>query len=127
MNRLLAVLLVIGLAASLLPPATCSGLGRSCCCAGSARDAGVPVEEGTPHVDRACACGCPELASAAAEAAPRVPAPPRAEAPAPLVSFAAAPRALPFGLDAGADLLGATPPHLALALPPPAFHTPLRI
>ncbi len=127
MNRILALLIVLGLGSSLLPPATCSGLGRSCCCAGSAGDAAVPVEAGTSHVDRACACGCPELASATAEAAPRVPAPARAETPAPVtIGLAAGPRALPSGPDAGGDPTSAAP-HLALAQPPPAFHTPLRI
>jgi hypothetical protein len=84
MNRLITLLLMIGLGTSLFPPATCFGLGpAACCCAGAAGDEPDPAGSRAPRFGEPCGCGCTELTRAADEAAPRLPATARPEPPAP--------------------------------------------
>lgn len=125
MRRFLPLLIVLAIGASLLPPAACSGLGRTCCCAGTA-DGTVPVPPGSTAFDRACCCGCPELASAPEEAAPRIPAPARTETPAPGTSLAAGTHVVPAAL-AAPERAPAPVQPLALAPPLLAPSAPLRI
>lgn len=113
MNRLIALFLMIGLGMSLFPPATCLGPGRAACCCAGAGDDADPAGSRAPRFREPCGCGCTEIARAADEAAPRLPAAARTEPPAPSTGLTLQLPDFWPPLPGGAELPGVPPPVLA--------------
>jgi hypothetical protein len=62
---------LLALAGTLLPPATCMGLGQACCCGGGQGGTAAP---GDLLSSGGCGCQGPQVASCAPDAKPAAPA-----------------------------------------------------
>ncbi len=124
MRSVPTLLVLLGLALSLLPPVTCLGFGRECgCCLPGDAEAGAPA--GTPAMAKGCPCQGPEVRRCGEDGIPRTQALERVEL---VISEFSVP--LPVSAPAPERALQGTPsacPHLALAVPLRTLHCILLI
>jgi hypothetical protein len=130
MQRTISLLALLALLSGLLPPATCLGIGRACCCASPIGAPGASSGVVKPALEPAaltadestCRCACAEMSAGATDPPPAT----RAASPTPLSSPPDVGLAARSAAPAGASCLTATAHLPADPDPPPTARLALR-